>query len=97
MTNTEADYKNNCEPASLAIQIGRNHCNQQMCSFISVYQKKVLSLVVDLRNCFTGAPPASSAAHTERMETMEEQRLCGKQAFDTLVGFTSLEAMDSLA
>lgn len=82
--------------ASLAIQIGGSHCNQQMYSFISVYQKRVLSLLVDLRNRFKQAQPASSAVHIERMETMEdfkkeEQCLCDKKAFDTLVGFTNLE------
>lgn len=58
-------------------------------------------MLVDLRNCYKQAEPASSAVHIERMETMEdfereEQRLCDAQAFDTLVGFISLEAMDTL-
>lgn len=85
--------------ASLAILIGGNHRNQM---FISVYQKKVLNMLVDLRNCYKQAQPATSAMHIERMETLEdfdreEQRLCDAQAFDTLVGFTILEVMDSLA
>ncbi|XP_049920626.1 hornerin isoform X3 [Epinephelus moara] len=55
-----------------------------------VYQKKVLGLLVDLRNEYKTAQPASSAVHIERMETMEdfekeEQHLCDKEAFDTLV------------
>lgn len=55
-----------------------------------VYQRKVLNLLVDLRNQFKQTQPASSAIHIERMETMEdfereEQRLCDKQAFDDLV------------
>ena len=59
-------------------------------------------MLVDLRNLHKRAQPASSALHIERMETMEdferaEQDLCDAQAFDTLVGFTSLEVMYSLA
>ncbi|KAG9267456.1 hypothetical protein AMEX_G18296 [Astyanax mexicanus] len=55
-----------------------------------VYQKKVLNLLVDLRDQHKRAIPASSAVHIERMETMEdfereEQRLCDAQAFDALV------------
>ena len=73
MTNTEADYKTIVNQlASLAIHIGGNYCNQQMCSFISVYQKKVLGLLVDLRNELKGAQPASSTAHIERMATVED-------------------------
>ena len=68
--------------------------------FISVYQKKVLNTLVDLRNCYKQAQPATSAMHIERMETdfeREEQCLSDAQAFDTLVGFTILKVMDSLA
>lgn len=63
-----------------------------MCSFISVYQKKVLGLLIDLQNQYKTAQPTSSA-HIERIGTMEdfEQQLCDKDAFDTLVGFTSLK------
>ncbi|XP_031167926.2 uncharacterized protein LOC116059064 [Sander lucioperca] len=55
-----------------------------------VYQKKVLNMLVDLRNLHKQAQPASSALHIERMEPMEdfervEQDLCDAQAFDTLV------------
>lgn len=72
-----------------------------MCLFISVFQKKVLSLLVDIRHRLKETQPASSAVHIERMDTMEdfelqEQSLSDAQAFDTLVGFTSLKVMDSL-
>lgn len=71
-----------------------------MC-FISVFQKKVLSLLVNIRHRLKETQPASSAVHIERTDTMEdfeiqEQRLSDAQAFDILVGFTSLEVMDSL-
>lgn len=61
-----------------------------------MYQKKVLNLLVDLRNQLKQTQPGSSAIHIERMETMEdfereEQRLCDKQAFNALVGFASLK------
>lgn len=71
-----------------------------MC-FISVFQKKVLSLLVDIRHRLKETQPASSAVYIERIDTMEdfeiqEQRLSDAQAFGILVGFTSLEVMDSL-
>ncbi len=51
-------------------------------------------MLVDIRNCYKQAQPATSAMHIERMETLEdfereEQRLCDAHAFDTLVGFTN--------
>ncbi|KAA0701740.1 hypothetical protein E1301_Tti023104 [Triplophysa tibetana] len=60
---------------------GHSHC---------LGMKKVLSMLVDLRNCHKRVQPASSAVHIERMETIEdfereEQRLCDVQAFDTMV------------
>lgn len=70
-----------------------------MCLFISVFQKRVLNLQVDIRNRLKETQPASSAVHIERIDTMgefEEQRLSDAQTFDTLVGFTSLEVMDTL-
>ncbi len=56
----------------------------------------------NLRNCYKQAQSAISAMHIERMEMIEdfereEQCLCDAQAFDTLVGFTILKVMDSLA
>lgn len=62
-----------------------------------MYQKKVLGLLVEVRNELKDAQLASPAAHIERMATVdefdkEEQRLItDKAAFDTLVGFTSVE------
>nr|XP_033488342.1 uncharacterized protein LOC117260501 [Epinephelus lanceolatus] len=55
-----------------------------------VFQKKVLSLLVDIRHRLKETQPASSAVHIERIDTMEdfelqEQRLSDAQAFDTLV------------
>lgn len=72
-----------------------------MCLFISVFQKRFLNLLVDIRNRLKETQPASSAVHIERIDTMEEfelqeQRLSDAQTFDTLVGFTSLEVMDTL-
>lgn len=72
-----------------------------MCLFISVFQKRVLNLQVDIRNRLKETQPASSAVHIERIDTMEEfelqeQRLSDAQTFDTLVGFTSLKVMDTL-
>ncbi|XP_062324125.1 uncharacterized protein LOC134025244 [Osmerus eperlanus] len=54
-----------------------------------VFQKKVLSLLVDIRHRLKDTQPASSAVHIERIETMEdfelkEQHLSDAQAFDTL-------------
>ena len=65
-----------------------------------MFQKKVLSILVDIRHRLKETQPASSAVHIERIETMEdfelkEQHLSDAQAFNTLVGFTSLEVMDS--
>ncbi|KAK2897057.1 hypothetical protein Q8A67_011545 [Cirrhinus molitorella] len=55
-----------------------------------VFQKKVLSLLVDIRHRLKETQPASSAVRIERMDTMEdfelqEQSLSDAQAFDTLV------------
>ncbi|RXN27215.1 serine arginine-rich splicing factor 4-like isoform X14 [Labeo rohita] len=55
-----------------------------------VFQKKVLSLLLDIRHRLKETQPASSAVHIERMDTMEdfelqEQSLSDAQAFDTLV------------
>ncbi|RXN35708.1 serine arginine-rich splicing factor 4-like isoform X14 [Labeo rohita] len=55
-----------------------------------VFQKKVLSLLVDIRHRLKETQPASSAVHIDRMDTMEdfelqEQSLSDAQAFDTLV------------
>lgn len=58
--------------------------------FISVYQKKVLTLLVDIRHRLKETQPASSAVHIQRIDTMEdfelqEQQLSDAQAFNTLV------------
>lgn len=63
---------------------------------LSVYQKKVLNLLVDLRNQLKQVQPASSDGNIEKMETMEdfereEQRLSDQQVFDALVGFAGLK------
>ncbi|XP_041931175.1 uncharacterized protein LOC121694866 [Alosa sapidissima] len=55
-----------------------------------VFQKRVLSLLVDVRNRLKETQPASSAVHMEKIDTMEdfelqEQRLSDAQTFDTLV------------
>ncbi|KAJ8011645.1 hypothetical protein DPEC_G00060410 [Dallia pectoralis] len=55
-----------------------------------VYQKKIIDLLVDIRNLLRQAQPASIALHIEMMETMEgfekvEQHLCDTHRFDTLV------------
>ena len=67
--------------------------------FVSVHQKKVLNLLVDILNQCKRAQPASSAVHIKRMEDFEqvEQRIRNAKAFDALVGFRSLKIMDSLA
>ncbi|RXN08337.1 hypothetical protein ROHU_011579 [Labeo rohita] len=59
-------------------------------SISHMFQKKVLSLLVDIRHRLKETQPASSAVHIERMDTMEdfelqEQSLSDAQAFDTLV------------
>lgn len=61
---------------------------------ISVYQKRVLGLLIDLKNQYKMAQPTTSSAHIEKITSMEEfqdveQRLRDKDAFDALVGFTS--------
>jgi len=60
-----------------------------------VFEKKVLSLLVDIRHRLKEAQPASSAVHIEKINSMEdfelqEQRISDPQAFEILVGFTSL-------
>ncbi|XP_055073490.2 uncharacterized protein [Misgurnus anguillicaudatus] len=55
-----------------------------------VFQKKVLSLLIDIHHRLKETQPASSAVHIERIDTMEdfeiqEQRLCDAKAFDILV------------
>ncbi|KAF4114377.1 hypothetical protein G5714_004600 [Onychostoma macrolepis] len=49
---------------------------------LGVFQKKVLSLLVDIRHRLKETQPASSAVHIERTDTMEDS---DAQAFDTLV------------
>ncbi|XP_041860859.1 myb-like protein V [Melanotaenia boesemani] len=55
-----------------------------------VYQKRVLGLLIDLKNQYKMAQPTTSSAHIEKIGSMEEfqdveQRLCDKDAFDALV------------
>ncbi|MEQ2231037.1 hypothetical protein ILYODFUR_035279, partial [Ilyodon furcidens] len=73
---------------SLASLGSDSHNNQQMC-FISVFQKKVLNLLMELRDQHKRTQPISSAVHVERMVTIEDlerekERLCDPKAFDAL-------------
>lgn len=64
--------------------------------FLSVFQKKLLAIVLEIREDvrrIRRAEPVSSASRVERMEDMddfnrEEERLSDAQAFNTLVSFT---------
>ncbi|MED6268937.1 hypothetical protein CHARACLAT_027967 [Characodon lateralis] len=56
----------------------------------AVFQKKVLNLLMELRDQHKRAQPISSAVHIERMVTIEdlereEERLCSPKAFEALV------------
>ena len=43
-----------------------------MCLFISVFQKKVLNLLVDICNHLKETQPASSVGHIQTIDTMED-------------------------
>ncbi|ROL41862.1 hypothetical protein DPX16_3490 [Anabarilius grahami] len=66
------------------------HAAVRLCVITSLFQKKVLSLLVDIRHRLKETQPASSAVHIERIDTVEdfeiqEQRLSDAQAFGILV------------
>ncbi|KAK5619085.1 hypothetical protein CRENBAI_000404 [Crenichthys baileyi] len=72
-------------PSDQAMEGGHSHC---------LRVKKVLNLLMELRDQHKEAQPISSAVHVERMATIEdlereEERLCDPKAFDALVGFKS--------
>ncbi|MEQ2267935.1 hypothetical protein XENORESO_012655 [Xenotaenia resolanae] len=50
----------------------------------AVFQKKVLNLLMELRDQHKRAQPISSAVHVEDLER-EEERLCNPKAFEALV------------
>lgn len=68
----------------------------QICTFMSVLPKKVLGLLLDICNLCKRVQTDCSAARIEKMETMEEfereeGHLHDKEAFDALIGLTSVD------